>query len=284
MRTLQERALRPAGAVPPGRASAASAASCPLARRRTASRPSPSRWCPCRSGTGSMWVFSSGWNDEVIGDALGVVVARSPFGAIGAEQRLGVRPGEAAEPGRDTRAACPSSCSRCSSRWVPSAPAANTTCSAVNVLARRRRPRAGPFGGPRPRRTRRRRAARTAVTVVSGWTCAPALLGEVEVVLDQGVLRAVPAAGHALAALDAARARRARRRRSTGRPRRAGLVAGPPKNTPTGVGWKVSPDAHLARRPARITLVGGRGGRVRRPRRASAWPGRSTAPARPASR
>ena len=117
-------------------------------------------------------------------------------------------PSRGGEPG-----STPSAFIRCSSLWVPQVPAAKTTCSAVNVRTARsagpvRRPTACALRASRDASTgvtptARRGSGRTPVTVVSGWTSAPALLGQVQVVLDQGVLGVVPAAGHALAALDA---------------------------------------------------------------------------------
>ena len=44
----------------------AAAAAAGRRRRPGSSRAGPSRWSPCRSGPFSMWVSSSGWNDDVI--------------------------------------------------------------------------------------------------------------------------------------------------------------------------------------------------------------------------
>ena len=102
----------------------------------------------------------------------------------------------------ESRGRSPSALSRCSSFWVPSAAAAKTTCSAVKRL-RRRTPRGlrlGPAGVDAVAAASRRahpghRRQRMDLGAV--------LLGEVEVVLDQGVLRVVAAPGHALAAVAA---------------------------------------------------------------------------------
>ena len=95
--------------------------------------------------------------------------------------------------------------------------------------------------------TARRSAARNPVTVVIGMHLRASRFRQAEVVLQQGVLGAVATARHAGAAFDAAGAVRARRRRSTGRARSCRASSSPsgPKNTPTGVGTKVSPTAHV---------------------------------------
>ncbi len=96
----------------------------------------------------------------------------------------------------------------CSSCWVPQVPAAKITCPAVNRRAARP-------GRQAPVRTVSTTypppsSGRTPVAVVCGCTVAPGPLGQVQVVLDQRVLRIVAAAGHALPHLQAALAARAR--------------------------------------------------------------------------
>ena len=103
---------------------------------------------------------------------------------------------------------------------------------------------------------------------------APAALGQPQVVLHQRVLRAVPAAGHALAALDAAGAARARPRRSTGPVDRRPPGCSP-KNTPTGVSVKVWPTP-ISSATCLHRVVGRGRRRVLASRRASGSPGRST--------
>ena len=105
-------------------------------------------------------------------------------------------------------------------------------------------------------------------------TVGAGLLGQVEVVLDERVLGAEPAAGHALAALGAVRRVAGRRRRSTGRrPRCSRRLA--EEDADRGAGGRCRPRP-CPRRPACIDLVGRRSSSGSGRRRASAWPGRST--------
>ena len=148
----------------------------------------------------------------------------------------------------ESRGSEPLSLQRRSSRLVPSAPAATTTPRARSACAARGEPGARALA----RRPRSRRepspapSGRTSIDRALGLDLDAALLGEPEVVLDERVLRAVAAADHAGAAADAARARRAPRRRSTGR----GRSCPARRRTRRRVGRRVGvADAQLARRP-----------------------------------
>ena len=91
---------------------------------------------------------------------------------------------------------------RCSSFWVLYVPAEKMTWSAVNVRsALRVEPLAGANGVDRVATVLQRAHVRHGRQRVHRGAAA---LGQGEVVGGQRVLRAVPAAGHALAALDAA--------------------------------------------------------------------------------
>ena len=151
-----------------------------------------------------MWVCSSGWKRRRDRDALAVV--DRPVRRDRAQDRLGVGARQVAEPVGDAGAGRPRSRSVCSSRWVPSAEAENTTCSAVNVRVRGRGPlRLGvPRGHLVAAAVPRPDAGHRGHRVDHG---APRLR-EVEVVLGQRVLGVVPAAGHALAAVPARAASR----------------------------------------------------------------------------
>ena len=92
-------------------------------------------------------------------------------------------------------------------------------------------------GRSRPRT--RRGGGAPVVTVVSAQHLGAGPLGEVQVVLHQRVLRVVPAAGHALAAVDAGVARRADAAEV-----RVG-VAGAPKCTPTSARTEGVAEAHV---------------------------------------
>ena len=107
----------------------------------------------------------------------------------------------------------------------------------------------------------------------AGAPAAPRALGQREVVRGQGVLRAVPAAGHALAALDAAGARRPGAAEVRIGDRRARFLARRrARRTPRpGVGRNVSPLPNWSASRC-ISQVARRGRGVGRPRRASAWP------------
>ena len=86
---------------------------------------------PCRSGPARCGCASSGWNEEVIATPSGSPASGRRVRAP--EDRLGVGPGQLAEPAETARAACPRRASGAAASGCPSVPAANTTWSAVKV-------------------------------------------------------------------------------------------------------------------------------------------------------
>ena len=253
-------------------------------------RAGPSRWSPCRSGRSRRGCRRRGGTTTVIATPSVSARLRAAGAAVmRADERLASWCGSAGRAGPRSGAARPRRASR----------AAASGCRTCRPRRRRagRVRRAGPCRD-RPVRSCSTRyvspayAARERVAVPRcparpaghrriGSMTTPSGLGEVEVVLVQGVLRAVAAA------------------RSCSRRTRCSRAAGPappkygvrPASTPRGVAEEDADrrhaegvaDAHVLGGRLQEDLSTGSSSGSRR-RRASPTPGRSTAPAPPASR
>ena len=162
--------------------------------------------------------------------ALGEALLRSPGARTPMSASLLVRTKSPSRSERPGRAAGSSLSFRSSRGTVPRTPPEKTTLSAVNRVL-------SPVEGSPRVSTAIARVSRTDGEGLGlGEHLNPALLGEVEVVPVEGVLRAHPAAGHAGAALRAADPVGAPRRRS--RDRRPS-TPGFPKKTATSGGVEV---------------------------------------------
>ena len=162
-----------------------------------------------------MWVSDVGWIDDVIATPW----VRSRFGSTssraGADDRLGVGAGQHAQPLRQTRQLALVAHLEQQMLGAPGAGGQDHVAGGVGAPVAAQ-PTAGANGAdlPQPVGTLLESLHRRHRNHLR-----PSRFREAEVVLQQGVLGAVAAARHAAAAFQAAGARRAQRRRSTGRAR-----------------------------------------------------------------